>query len=361
MMYMKDGMGVAAPMANEVQTNTDYSHNNVQVEGVDEADIVKTDGTFVYVLSNREKPVVRIIRAQPATSMKVESTIDLSSSGMSPTEIYVEENTLIVVGVESTYGGPIPFMQEKMMAPSIWPGYGFGQKAQVRIYDVSSAANPKLTRTVSLDGSFLESRRIGNKLYLVLQSPFAIWGDPHIMEKSSIVPQMTDSRTGKTTDMAPCNRIAILPRIPSPQYLTVATIPVNDTNAQVKTSVARGHVGRLACSGIRHLRDDRTLFHDVRVSPDGEGTLEHQVELVPDAARFQEAAIERYRAREFGIGSTADIVDAHLRFLSKAVAGPDTGGHHFFLHERNRSAVRRFHADDDQRVLFYVDFRGRHA
>src|SRR3989338_5027504 len=79
-MYLRDGMmmenaagapamGKAmAPMAD--QSAQDYSQTNVQVDGVDEADIVKTDGTFLYVLSNREKPLVRIVRAVPPGAMK---------------------------------------------------------------------------------------------------------------------------------------------------------------------------------------------------------------------------------------------------------------------------------------------------
>lgn len=35
--------------------DVDYSETNVQVQGVDEADIVKTDGKYIYILKNEYK------------------------------------------------------------------------------------------------------------------------------------------------------------------------------------------------------------------------------------------------------------------------------------------------------------------
>ena len=37
----------------EKQQETNYSKTNTQVENVDEADIVKTDGEYIYYIENR--------------------------------------------------------------------------------------------------------------------------------------------------------------------------------------------------------------------------------------------------------------------------------------------------------------------
>ncbi len=260
MYYMKGGPvmmeadGAVPPMApapNAGAAKTaggDYSQTNVQVQGVDEADIVKTDGTYLYVLSTREKPVIRIVRATPASSMKVESTIDLGAE-ITPTELYVDDGKLIVIGPKM-FAYPMPTFRDsaqgKMMAPGIWPGPSYIQRTDVRIYDVSNAASPTLDRTVSFDGYSVSTRKIGSRLYLVLQQPMPYWGGPVIMNSGSpamekpLVPQFEDSRTGKTVDAAPCARIAILPRVPSPQYMTVAMVPTDSTAKEVKTTVVLG-------------------------------------------------------------------------------------------------------------------------
>jgi uncharacterized secreted protein with C-terminal beta-propeller domain len=46
----------------------EYSTTNVQVEGVDEADVVKTDGTYIYAISNQ---TVVILRAYPPEETQI--------------------------------------------------------------------------------------------------------------------------------------------------------------------------------------------------------------------------------------------------------------------------------------------------
>ncbi|MSR86684.1 hypothetical protein EXS70_00725 [Candidatus Peribacteria bacterium] len=264
MMRMEDAAGAAAPMAPAANQSTtagsDYSQTNVQVAGVDEGDIVKTDGTFIYTVSRNNPTTVKIVRATPASSMKLESTIDLTTKNFSPTELYIDDGKLILLGQTWSGGGyPVPLnggvMMEKMIAPgSTMPYYG-GSQTQVMIYDVSNAASPKLERTVGFDGSSVSTRKIGNKLYLVLQQGFRYWGDPRIMMDSgaattpaTVVPQMEDSKVGKMMDVAPCTRIAILPHIPSPQYMTVAVIPTDDLSKDVKSTVVLGNAQNVYAS-----------------------------------------------------------------------------------------------------------------
>jgi uncharacterized secreted protein with C-terminal beta-propeller domain len=54
-----------------------FTTTNNQVQGVDELDMVKTDGTYLYVASSQ---TVSIIKAQPANSTTVVSTISMPTS-----------------------------------------------------------------------------------------------------------------------------------------------------------------------------------------------------------------------------------------------------------------------------------------
>ncbi len=237
----------------------DHSTTNVQVEGVDEGDIVKTDGKNVYVLSQN---VVRIVKVNPGTALQKLSEIALNpeltkttngsdeswsmSGGFQPTDLYVDGGRLVVLGTEYR-SGPSPLMEKRAAtdARMIWPPYYGYNRVTVKIYDVSDASKPTLVRTVGFDGSAVTSRKIGDKFYLVLNSPMnGFSGDVRIMQgatESQLVPQMNDSARG-AADMAvvPCSRIAVMPRVPSPQYLIVAVIPVSDVKAEVKTAVTLG-------------------------------------------------------------------------------------------------------------------------
>jgi len=55
----------------------DYSTTNIQVEGVDEADIVKNDGKYIYVVSGSK---VVIVDAYPAENMEILSEIEVNGS-----------------------------------------------------------------------------------------------------------------------------------------------------------------------------------------------------------------------------------------------------------------------------------------
>src|SRR5690606_21803967 len=65
----------------------DFSQTNVQVEGVDEADLVKTDGTHLYQVNGNR---VIITRAVPADAMEVVATIPFHNE-FRPLELYAEK------------------------------------------------------------------------------------------------------------------------------------------------------------------------------------------------------------------------------------------------------------------------------
>ena len=64
----------SAPAGGE-STGTDYSTTNIQELGVDESDVVKTDGTHFYVATGAE---VKIVRAVPADGMEVLGSVPVN-------------------------------------------------------------------------------------------------------------------------------------------------------------------------------------------------------------------------------------------------------------------------------------------
>ena len=68
----------------------DYSETNIQVEGVDEADIVKTDGEYIYIVSGNN---LTIVKAYPPEEAKVVSKTTFEGSIMG---IYINGDKLAV-------------------------------------------------------------------------------------------------------------------------------------------------------------------------------------------------------------------------------------------------------------------------
>ena len=85
--------------ADSKDTASSYSETNVQVEGVDEPDIVKNDGKYIYTLSGN---TVFIVDAYPASGMRILSNISLNDAGFR--NIFVNNNRLIIFSDEYITG-----------------------------------------------------------------------------------------------------------------------------------------------------------------------------------------------------------------------------------------------------------------
>lgn len=165
----------AAKMKSEA--GTDYSVTNTQVEGVDEADVVKTDGTYLYQVGSSSgslRDQVVITRAVPAADMKVESVIRFDDKAFRASELYVDDRHLIVIGsttrdLSGAEPAPMsgtvdsPALTKKMIMPirPVWT------TVKTIVYDIADKAAPKSIREVELDGSYVSSRKIGSALYVI--------------------------------------------------------------------------------------------------------------------------------------------------------------------------------------------------
>ncbi|NQT08723.1 beta-propeller domain-containing protein, partial [Candidatus Bathyarchaeota archaeon] len=131
----------------------DYSTTNIQVEGVDEADLVKTDGLYIYIVSDY---AVHIVSAYPPEEAELVSTITFDQM---VTNIYVDGDKLIAMTMDD------PWVYSTWSIPDeIWV-----ETTKVHIYDISDRTAPTLDRTINADGYTVNSRMIGDYVYLVTQ------------------------------------------------------------------------------------------------------------------------------------------------------------------------------------------------
>lgn len=137
-----------------------YSKTNLQEAGVDEADIIKTDGKYLYVM--KATGSVRMIRAEGKT-LEVEGTIMLEALNETPQEMYVDGDilNLIVTGSRTTLDSDDT--QEDT--------YTANTENYIKIYtyDISDRSVPQLRGTVKQKGTYSTSRKNGDVIYLFTQ------------------------------------------------------------------------------------------------------------------------------------------------------------------------------------------------
>ena len=145
-----------------VPSVTDYSTTNIQVAGVDEADIVKTDGEYIYLASGNK---TIIVKAYPPEQAQVLSEIELEGTIIA---IFINGDRLVVFEEEMPYYAYRDVGQgavEKFYMPYRSP------KTYIKVFDVSNRENPQLRREFSANGQYVSSRMIGDYAYLVVNEP----------------------------------------------------------------------------------------------------------------------------------------------------------------------------------------------
>jgi len=233
----------------ESAVSADYSQTNVQVAGVDEGDIVKTDGRYLYLIRSQNE--VRIVDAGNPTRLNNAASITFAEKSFIPSDLYVEGNRLIVIGSSwENEGGLINIMERESdakMAPSLWPGPWMQRSfTVVKIYSISDPTEPSLLRTVSFEGNQVSTRRIGNRLYVITNKSPMYYGGPIPLKEgiaeTDILPIVKDSARGDREEPAvPCADVVILPHIPSPSYLVIGVVPLNDADAAIERTAVLGN------------------------------------------------------------------------------------------------------------------------
>ncbi|HYG76218.1 MAG TPA: beta-propeller domain-containing protein [Planctomycetota bacterium] len=127
------------------------SATNVQVAGVDEADIVKSDGQYIYHV-NRQR--VLITKAMPAGELEVKSQLDFSSE-FSPIEMFLENDLLVVIGAG-------------MRSTPVEKGVDLtSMTVKAMVFNIADRSKVQTVREVELDGTYLSSRKIDSAVYIV--------------------------------------------------------------------------------------------------------------------------------------------------------------------------------------------------
>ena len=133
---------------------SEYSTTNIQVEGVDEADFVKNDGKYIYVIAQNK---LVIVDAFPADEAKKLSTTELKGR---PRDMFLNGDRLIVFTDDYD---EIYTIAEFDFLPRPIPM----QRTHAIIYDISDRSDPEKVKDFAIDGYYFQSRMIGDYVYLI--------------------------------------------------------------------------------------------------------------------------------------------------------------------------------------------------
>ncbi len=226
------GGGIEAAASQKSAVADDYSETNLQVEGVDEADIIKNDGSHIYMVKG---DTVRIVRAFPPGTMQEDAVVDFGDDSFYPVELYVEDDKMTIIGQSSHYYDVIPLLKRAMIAP---PPYS-AEQTKVFVYDIKDKTNPKKLRQVTFDGFYKTSRRINNQLYMVLNAHPSVWIWEDVEVGDDLLPLLIDG-DGDPEVMVGCSDVRYFPGYSLPQYLITTSFDINDADSEIHRNVLLG-------------------------------------------------------------------------------------------------------------------------
>lgn len=168
--------GGASPAADTAT----FSGTTLQEAGVDEADLVKTDGEFIYSIyknNNTHFPIASDPGFAPEKPTEFSQGIRIMQTGDSGlTEV---KNIALNNTVGSLSGIYLTNQNEDLIAVAsggntlaydwFYSPYFSQQTTDIQWINVRSPADASVTNTLSIDGNLVSSRRVGNVLYLMLR------------------------------------------------------------------------------------------------------------------------------------------------------------------------------------------------
>lgn len=221
--------------SNSSTSDTSYSTTNTQVAGIDEADVVKTDGKYLYLAGNN---TVRIVGTDGG-KLSDAASIRLSDDKYVQ-EIYVEGDRLVVLGNKTvrTYYAPVDGVRPqdnstdlvKIMPPYI-PSKSF---AFLDVYDISNPERPIYLKGHEMEGNYQSSRKNGDVIYMITNT--YVYGD-------ILLPQMRDTVTSRQPFDIAIDDIMIMPGCITPGYVIVSAVNIDDKEkTMVEAITASGYI-----------------------------------------------------------------------------------------------------------------------
>ena len=226
----------------ESNSSTDFSKTNVQHENVDEADILKTDGKYIYYLINHSntksyenKNVIKIIDVD---SRKVISEININEEGykyLYASEMYLYNNKLIVMETR------VNNKDEKKESTT---------ETVAVIYNIENKDNIQKEREVISVGDYTDSRMIEDNLYIISQKYNNMYnyvyndvtGNYEEQEVEIELPTYKDTISGDNYKTIECTDIYYIKGSEDSSYTLVTAVNINkNEEANVETFLGLGN------------------------------------------------------------------------------------------------------------------------
>lgn len=245
------------------KSDGDFSDTNNQVKGVQESDVIKTDGNYIYQVVDGN---IRIFDATPK-AVKLITTIDPEEFSVS--EIFLSEGKIVAHGQKDyAWIEPMPLIEaettsvesnetgdiepaSKIAVDSIMPYYN-EDRTYVAVYDIATVTAPVLISYYAFDGYFASGRVVDDYLYMATNKSFYLYNiydmrkGTEPVNDAEILPSYKNLLTGEEVVLS-YEDIAYFPDKVSSEFLLTIGLNLSD-NKDVDVDAYLGYGGTIYVS-----------------------------------------------------------------------------------------------------------------
>jgi len=200
----------------------DYSQTNTQKQNVDEADIIKTDGQYIYRLTCGEVVIIDAERMEIVSQIQPGKDFNSEKGYFNASNIYVSGNRLMVM-----------YNKGMLRSGSEWQYDSF---AGVQVYDITDRTNPVQTGDFAQSGYLNDSRLIGDYVYMV--TSYGVYSEIAEDQPDTYVPLLCVNET--SAPIAPAD-VCILPEPSASTFAVITSVNIQTGTTFESTEATFGH------------------------------------------------------------------------------------------------------------------------
>ena len=213
----------------------DYSDTNLRTEGVSEADIVKTDGEYIYSLVSDSDKEIAVILPDGGNTTVVAKFCPLENISRwyenetaadvieTIEEMYIYEKKLIVVCEISepyykennnNYNDNYNYVIDDSIYVGGYFGYRYDSKTIIRTFDVSDVDNIEMVSELAVDGDYSTTRLKDGYLYIMTNR--------EILDSDDVIPEINDE------EMISCDDVYMSEYTDYSSYMIISSVDLDD-------------------------------------------------------------------------------------------------------------------------------------
>lgn len=244
---------------NENNESSSYNKTDLQVEGVLEADIVKNDGKYLYIVHQNDPTKILIVDTTDPKDLKTVAKIKLPEDNEEYTyvsEIFISGDKLIALTNTNVIQATDLYRAYNNFDVCYFCGSA-GSKTGAIIYDISKKNSPKKITDYSIDGGYVTTRLVDNQLIIVSNYVVPLFKDDKELEKACIPSYYINGKENKIS----ATDINIVKGNEENTYTVILKIDISKKDSTPNATAILGGANDVYCSKT-DLYISRGVWHE---------------------------------------------------------------------------------------------------